>query len=214
MNSTRLVLASMLAACVGWPQSVGGQPPLVITHDLEAGEYRSFGALSWIRLSTSVFLDPMESESADVRCFYGLEHLNEDQKNQAFGGIADGEMALSSRFERTYYVVEPVRIHSVPVRAGDPEAVVGTLPEGWNLPTEQASQLEQVIEMAGLQAVSDWEAADYRAHAAGTAESLQSLGVVTSDRAFSDLLCETIVNWTGEAETVGHAGVLAGRALP
>lgn len=206
MNSTRVLLASTLAVCVGWPQTVGGQP-LAITHNLEVGEYRSFGALSWIRLSTDVFLNPVEAESADVRCFYGLEHLNEAQKNHAFGRIAAGEMDLSSRLERTYYVVEPVRIPSASESEGNAATVVGPLPDGWNLPSDHVDRLEQVIEMAGLQAVSDWEAADYQTHAADNARLLQSLGVVTSDRAFRDLRCEPIVNWTGETETVGHAGV-------
>ncbi|MDE0031148.1 MAG: hypothetical protein OXU42_17315 [Deltaproteobacteria bacterium] len=217
MNSTRVLLASTLAACVGWSQSVGGQPPLTITHELEAAEYRSFGALSWIRLSTDVFLDPMEAESADVRCFYTLEHLNDAQENHVFGGIAAGNMALSSRLEGTYYVVEPVRIHSAPESEGDAATVVGPLPEGWNLPPDQAERLEQMIEMAGLQAVSDWEAEDYRTHAARNAGLPRSLGVVTSDRAFSELRCEPIVNWSGDAETVGHAGVspaLGRRAMP
>ena len=217
MNSTRVLLASTLAACVGWPPSVCGQTPpieeVAVTHDLEVGEYRSFGALSWIRLSTDVFFDPVEAESADVRCFYRLDRLNNAQKNRAFRQLAAGEMALSSRLERMYYVVEPVEIHGAPAFEGDAATVVGPLPPSWNIPADQVDRLGQVIDMAGLQAASNWEAADYQAHATRDDELLQSLGVVTSDpRAFPRLSCERIVNWTGEAETVGRAGVsLAGR---
>ena len=225
MTSMRVLLALTLTTCVGSPQSAGGQPPeaaterqaetaddLAFTHELEVGEYRSFGALSWIRLSTAVFLDPLEARSADVRCFYGLDDLTDSQKEHAFRRIVAGDMALSSRLEKRYYVVEPVEIPRAPSFEGEAETVVRPFPESWSIPAEQVAPLERMIDMAGLQAVSDWSGADYRSHALGDGESLPPLGIVTSDpHAFSDLSCVQIVNWTGEAETIGHAGVsLAG----
>lgn len=211
MTSTRVLLALALTTFVGSPESAGGQPDIAFTHELEVGEYRSFGALSWIRLSTDVFLNPIEAKSADVRCFYGLDRLNDGQKEHAFGQIVAGDMALSSRLERRYYVVEPVEINGAPSIGGEAATVVGPLPESWDIPADQVARLGQVINMAGRQAASDWSGSDYRAHALHDGELLPSLGVVTSDpRAFSKLSCDQIVNWTGEAETVGHAGVSFG----
>ena len=225
ITSTRVLLALAITTCVGSPQSVGGQPPageiereaetadgLAFTHELEVGEYRSFGALSWIRLSTDVFLDPTEAKSADVRCFYGLDRLNDGQKEHAFGRIAAGDMALSSRLETRYYVVEPVEIPSAPSFAGQAATVVGPFPDSWDIPANQVDRLERVIDMAGRQAALNWNETYYREHVLRDGNLLPSLGVVTSDpRAFSDLSCKQIVNWTGARETVGHAGMwLAG----
>ena len=225
MTSARVLLALAVTTWVGSPQSVGGQPPVVetereaetieelaFTHELEVGEYHSFGALSWIRLSTDVFLDPVEAKSADVRCFYGMDRLSDSQKEHAFGRIAAGDMALSSRLDKKYYVVEPVEIYSAPSFTGEAATVVGPFPDSWDIPANHVGWLERVIDMAGYQAASNWNETYYREHVLRDGDLLPSLGVVTSDpRAFSGLSCEQIVNWTGARETVGHAGMsLAG----
>lgn len=211
MTSKRVLFALALTTCVGSPQSVGGQPrddQLAFTHELEVGEYRSFGVLSWIRLSTDVVLDPVEAQSADVRCFYELDRLSDGQKVHAFERIVAGDMALSSRLEGRYYVVEPVEIRGAPSVEGEAATVVEPFPDSWDIPPDRVDRLERVIDMAGLQAVSDWNGAAYRARVLRDGDLLPSLGVVTSDpRAFSGLSCGQIVNWTGGGETVGHAGV-------
>lgn len=180
----------------------------VATHDLNVGEYSHFGAFSLFRLYTDYIFDPEESSSADVRCFHGLDRLNPTQHSQAFDELRSGNMSLASKIEGQYYVVEAepaAGLQGINVRRGMPPVDVWLSPnDGTITYSGHANQLQPVFIIAGNMAAS--QNANSSRRYWNALRNTRSLGVVASRAGEFDLPCETIVNWHGAVESVGHVG--------
>lgn len=180
----------------------------VATHALRVGQYHRFHFLSLIRLYTNSIFDPSEAKSAYVRCFHRLDEFDSSQRSQ----IMAGSMHIASKIDDAYYVVETPAVPHM----SDPPGVPGTnlrhIPETWNIHSNATSQLETLLDRAGVIAASppsDRDASWDRLTLDLSESPDVVLGVVPRDANNPlDAPCERIVSWTGDTKTLGHAGLL------